>query len=102
MRFFCLLLLFGFAACVFRIPQNYPVKLVLVDSLLNHDPEAAMTQLAHYRTKGFYASSVAYHRLLYTIAGDKLDSVFHSDSLIEWASKLLAHDPFQYARARFS
>ena len=42
MRFFCLLLLFGLAACVFRTPLTYPVELVQVDSLLNHDPEGAM------------------------------------------------------------
>ncbi len=101
MRFFCLLLLFGLAACVFRTPPTYPVELVQADTLLNHDPEAAMAQLAHYRTQGLDDPSVAYHRLLYTIAGDKLDSVFHSDSLIEWASQQLAHDPLQYARARF-
>ena len=101
MRFFCLLLLFGLAACVFRTPPTYPVELVQADTLLNHDPEAAMAQLAHYRTQGLDDPSVAYHRLLYTIAGDKLDSVFHSDSLIEWASQQLAHDPLQFARARF-
>ncbi len=101
MRFSCLLLLFGLAACVFRTPLTYPVELVQVDSLLNHDPEGAIAQLAHYRTQGLDASSAAYHRLLYTIAGDKLDSVFHSDSLIEWASQQLAHDPLQFARARF-
>lgn len=101
MRFFCLLLLFGPVACVFRTPPTYPVELVQVDSLLNHDPEGAMAQLAQYRTQGLDDPSVAYHRLLYTIAGDKLDSVFHSDSLIEWASQQLAHDPLQYARARF-
>lgn len=86
---------------MFRTPPTYPDELVQVDSLLNHDPEAVMAQLIHYRTHGLDATSAAYHRLLYTIAGDKLDSVFYSDSLIEWASQQLAHDPLQFARARF-
>ncbi len=102
MRLLCFLVaLLCAGGCVRHKPGHYPADLVAIDSLLRSDAEKGWALLADYDAGGLSRTSKAYYGLLYTIAADKLDSVFQSDSLINDASYRLRHDPMQHARSMF-
>lgn len=96
---FCIIL--GLFSCTLEPHPQYEPSLIQIDTLLAHNPQAAMDRLQQLSANQFNRTNKAYCHLLYTISGDKLDSVFQSDSLIDWASRQLKSAPLQFARARF-